>query len=134
MNMFSRRGQLIVLSGVFFLTSGFAFINYYLVLLGIFLIFASIIGLPFFKMSTFIENLEVERKIDRIKVFARDFFHVKVLVRNKGNRKIDWCRYSCVSNASRSGQRCWRWQERVLHCLFHWHLSNRNSSPPHETD
>lgn len=88
--MFSRRGQLIVLSGVFFLTSGFAFINYYLVLLGIFLILVSIIGLPFFKISTFIENLEVERKVDRTKVFARDFFHVKISVRNKGNKKIDF--------------------------------------------
>ncbi|MHA1238898.1 MAG: DUF58 domain-containing protein [Candidatus Odinarchaeia archaeon] len=86
--MFSKRGQLILLIGIFLLTGGFSATNYYLIAIGAMLIFSVTIGLPFFKLTTFIENLSVERKIDRVKVFAKDFLHVKIKVKNKSGRKI----------------------------------------------
>ncbi|MHA1835506.1 MAG: DUF58 domain-containing protein, partial [Candidatus Odinarchaeia archaeon] len=88
--MFTTRGQVLVISGVFFLTSGFAFINYYLVTLGVFLILASILNLPLFKRINYKKNLKVERKIDRGKVFAKDFVYVSLSVENLSNLDISY--------------------------------------------
>ena len=88
--MFTSRGQILVLGGVFFLTSGFAFINYYLVTLGIFLIIASVINLPFFKGTDLKNMVKIERTIDREKIFARDFINVSVKIMNKSRQRIDY--------------------------------------------
>lgn len=91
--MFTSRGQILVLTGVFLLTSGFAFINYYLLTIGVLLIFAAVLNLPFFKGSRYEENILVERTIDREKLFARDYLYVKVVIENVGNSGIDYLEF-----------------------------------------
>lgn len=86
--MFSKRGQLVLLVGVFFLAGGFSTASYMLLALGCLLIFASIVSLPFFKLTTFIENLTIERHIDRKKVFAKDLLYVHLKVKNNTGRRI----------------------------------------------
>jgi uncharacterized protein (DUF58 family) len=92
--MFTTRGQILVLLGVFLLTSGFAFINYYLVAIGVFLILASVINLPLFKRLDIDKIVDIERSIDREKMFARDFLNVKVKVTNRSNQRIDYFEFS----------------------------------------
>ncbi len=82
--MFTGRGQVLVLSGVFFLTAGFSFINYYLLAIGVMLIFAAVVNLPFFKLKKYRENIKVERSISSEKVFALDYLHVNVKIVNTG--------------------------------------------------
>lgn len=82
--MFTGRGQILVLSGVFLLTAGFSFINYYMLTIGVMLIFAAVVNLPFFKLKKYSENIRVERTLSSEKVFALDFLHVTVRIENRG--------------------------------------------------
>ncbi|MHA1409895.1 MAG: DUF58 domain-containing protein [Candidatus Odinarchaeia archaeon] len=88
--MFTSRGQILVLSGVFFLTSGFTFINYYLVALGVILILASVINLPFFKKINPEKVIEINRIISKEKIFAKDYLLVRLRIKNKGRQRIDY--------------------------------------------
>jgi uncharacterized protein (DUF58 family) len=87
--VFSERGRAVLLIGIFILVSGFAFINYILVVLGIFLIIGSVASSPFFQITMPVETLEVIREIDKRKIFQDDFIHVKVTVKNSGSHRID---------------------------------------------
>jgi uncharacterized protein (DUF58 family) len=80
----------VIVSGVFGLAFGFSSVNYYLVLLGIFLILASVISMPYFELAVNLDNIEITRTIDKEKVFAEDFVFVTVTVENKGNTRIDY--------------------------------------------
>ncbi|WEU39960.1 MAG: DUF58 domain-containing protein [Candidatus Odinarchaeum yellowstonii] len=82
--MFTSRGQILVLSGVFLLTAGFSFINYYLLAVGVMLIFAAVVNLPFFKLKNYSENIRIQRFLSSEKIFALDFLHVTVKIENTG--------------------------------------------------
>lgn len=88
--MLTSRGGVVIVSGVFCLVFGFSSVNYYLVLLGIFLILASVISLPYFELAVDLDNIEITRTIDKEKVFAEDFVFVTVSVENKGNLRVDY--------------------------------------------
>ncbi len=90
--MITRRGTTVTLIGVFLLTSGFAFSNYFLVLLASLLILSVVVGLPAFEVLGNVESVTVERNLDKVKVFANDFVHVTLTVKNEGHRAIDFLR------------------------------------------
>ena len=75
---------------VFFLTAGFAFVNYFLIYFGIILIFSTIISLPIFYYQMNIEELRVHRELEKEKVFKDDFVHVKVIIENTGKNSFDF--------------------------------------------
>ncbi|MFX1509111.1 MAG: DUF58 domain-containing protein [Promethearchaeota archaeon] len=87
--MFSERGRTVLLIGIFILVSGFAFINYVLVLAGIFLIIGSVASSPYFQLTMPVETLEVTREIDKRKIFQDDFVHIKLTIKNTGSHRID---------------------------------------------
>jgi len=88
--LLTARGGVVIVSGVFCLAFGFSSVNYYLVLLGIFLILASVISMPYFGLAVNLDNIEITRTIDKEKVFAEDFVFVTVTVENKGRLRIDY--------------------------------------------
>ena len=87
--VFSDRGRAVLLIGIFVLVAGFAFTNYVLTLLGIFLIIGSVASSPYFQLTMPVETLQVTREIDKRNIFQDDFFHVKLTVKNTGSHRID---------------------------------------------
>ncbi len=75
--------------GIFILVAGFAFTNYVLTILGIFLIVGSVASSPFFQLTMPVETLAVTRQIDKRNIFQDDFIHVKLIVKNTGAHRID---------------------------------------------
>ena len=75
---------------MFFLTAGFAFVNYYLIYFAILLLFSTIISLPVFYWQMNVEELRVHRELEKEKVFKDDFVHVKVVVENTGKNSFDF--------------------------------------------
>ncbi len=95
--MITERGFVVVFAGVLLLTSGFAFSNFYLTTLGVYLIVGLVVTLPLFATTANISGIEVDRKVDKVKVFSGDFLRVRVTIRNKSRRHFDfievWDRY-----------------------------------------
>lgn len=58
--------------------------------LGTLLLLASVIGLPFFRVSANASLIRVTRTVDREKAFAGEFVHVTVRVENTGRRRMDF--------------------------------------------
>ncbi|MFX1498656.1 MAG: DUF58 domain-containing protein [Promethearchaeota archaeon] len=88
--MFGGKGRTLILFSIFFLTAGFAFVNYYLIYFAILLLFSTIISLPVFYWSMNVEELRVHRELEKEKVFKDDFVHIKVIVENTGKRSFDF--------------------------------------------
>lgn len=88
---------MVVFAGVLLLTSGFAFSNYYLTVLGVYLIVGLVVTLPLFATTANISGIEVDRNVDKVKVFSGDFLRIRVTIRNKSRRHFDfievWDRY-----------------------------------------
>ena len=75
---------------VFFITAGFAFVNYFLLYFGILLLFSTIISLPIFHYKLNVEELIVHRELEKEKVFKDDFVHIKVVIENIGRHGFDF--------------------------------------------
>ena len=58
--------------------------------LGTLLLLASVIGLPFFRVSANASLIRVTRTVDREKAFAGEYVHVTVKVENTGRRRMDF--------------------------------------------
>ena len=58
--------------------------------LGTLLLIASVIGLPFFRMSANASLIKVTRSVDREKAFAGEYVHVTVKIENTGKRRMDF--------------------------------------------
>ncbi len=58
--------------------------------LGTLLLIASVIGLPFFRMSANASLIRVIRTVDREKAFAGEYIHVTVKIENTGKRRMDF--------------------------------------------
>ena len=58
--------------------------------LGTILLLASVIGLPFFRLSSNSSLIKVIRTVDREKAFAGEYVHVTVKVENTGKRRMDF--------------------------------------------
>ena len=80
--MLTARGGIAIVSGVFTFTFGFVTVNYFLVLVGVMVVIASVISMPYFALSANFEGVEVTRTLDKEKVFAEEFVHVTVKVVN----------------------------------------------------
>ena len=88
--MLGGKGRQLVLLGVFLLTAGFSFRSYYLILSGLFFLFATFVSLPGFESSMNIEELKVHREIDNRRIFRDDFCHIKVVIENTGGTRFDF--------------------------------------------
>ncbi|MHA1689432.1 MAG: DUF58 domain-containing protein [Promethearchaeota archaeon] len=88
--MLGGKGRSLVMFAVFFLTAGFAFINYFLIYFGIILLFSTVVSLPIFYYQMNVEELRVHRELEKEKVFKDDFVHVKVIIENIGNNNFDF--------------------------------------------
>lgn len=88
--MLTQRGFVVVFAGVLLLTSGFSFANFYLTLLGVYLIVGLVVTLPLFAMTANLSGIEVDRQIDKVKVFSGDFLRVKVTIKNSSKRHFDF--------------------------------------------
>ncbi|MHA2287648.1 MAG: DUF58 domain-containing protein [Promethearchaeota archaeon] len=88
--MLGGKGRTLVLFSVFFLTAGFAFVNYFLIYFAILLIFSTVVSLPLFYYQMNIEELRVSRELEKEKVFKDDFVHVKVVIENTGKNSFDF--------------------------------------------
>ncbi len=88
--MLGGKGRSLVVLGVFMLTAGFSFRSYYLILGGVFFLFATFISMPGFESSQQIDQLAVTRQLDNTRVFRDDFMHVKVTIKNKSNTRFDF--------------------------------------------
>ncbi|MHA2026457.1 MAG: DUF58 domain-containing protein [Candidatus Thorarchaeota archaeon] len=88
--MITQRGFMVVFSGVLLLTSGFSFQNFYLVLLGVYLVIGLVVTLPLFALTANLAGIEVDRQIDKVKVFSGDFIRVRVTIRNTSRRHFDF--------------------------------------------
>jgi len=75
---------------LFFLTAGFAFVNYFLIFFGVILILSTVISLPLFYYQMNVEELRVRREFDKEKVFKDDFVHLKVIIENIGRHNFDF--------------------------------------------
>jgi len=84
------KGRTLILFSVFFLTAGFAFVNYFLIFFAIILIFSTVISLPIFYWQMNIEELKVHRELEKEKVFKDDFVHIKVIIENTGRNSFDF--------------------------------------------
>lgn len=88
--MITQRGFVVVFAGVLLLTSGFSFVNFYLVLLGVYLVIGLVVTLPLFALTANLAGIEVDRQIDKVKVFSGDFLRVRVTIRNVSRRHFDF--------------------------------------------
>ena len=88
--MLGGKGRTLILFSVFFLTAGFAFVNYFLIFFAIILIFSTVISLPIFYWQMNIEELKVHRELEKEKVFKDDFVHIKVIIENTGRNSFDF--------------------------------------------
>jgi len=87
--MLGGKGRTLIIFAVFFLTAGFAFVNYFFIFFAILLLFSTIISLPLFYWQMNIEELRVHRELEKEKVFKDDFVHVKVIIKNTGKNSFD---------------------------------------------
>jgi uncharacterized protein (DUF58 family) len=88
--MITQRGFTLVFAGALLLTSGFSFVNFYLTLLGVYLFVGLVITLPLFALTANLSGIEVDRQIDKTKVFSGDFLRVRVTIRNTSHRHFDF--------------------------------------------
>ncbi len=88
--MITQRGFLVLFSGVLLLTSGFSFVNFYLTLLGVYLVIGLVVTLPLFALTANLAGIEVDRQIDKVKVFSGDFLRVRVTIKNVSRRHFDF--------------------------------------------
>lgn len=72
------------------MTSGFAYYNYYLLTLGAYLLVGLVVTLPTFAITANISDIEVDRKIDKARIFSGDFLRVRVMIRNRSRRAFDF--------------------------------------------
>ncbi|NHJ12631.1 MAG: DUF58 domain-containing protein [Candidatus Thorarchaeota archaeon] len=88
--MITQRGFVVIFAGVLLLTSGFVWANFYLTTLGVYLLIGLVVTLPLFALTANIAGIEVDREIDKVKVFSGDFVRVRVTVRNVSRRHFDF--------------------------------------------
>jgi uncharacterized protein (DUF58 family) len=88
--MITQRGFVVVFAGVLLITSGFSFVNFYLTILGVYLVIGLVVTLPLFAMTANVSGIVVDRQIDKVKVFSGDFLRVRVTIRNESRRHFDF--------------------------------------------
>jgi len=88
--MLGGKGRSLVVMGTFFLTAGFGYRNWYMIIIGIFFLFATFVSRPAFESTMNIEELKVTRKLDNTRIFRDDFMHVVVTIENTGGNRFDF--------------------------------------------
>jgi uncharacterized protein (DUF58 family) len=88
--MLGGKGRTLILFSVFFLTAGFAFVNYFFIYLAILSLFSTIISLPLFYWQMNVEELRVHRELEKKKIFKDDFVHIKVIIENTGKSSFEF--------------------------------------------
>ncbi len=88
--MITQRGFVVAFAGILLLTSGFSFVNWYLVVMGVYLIVGLVATLPLFALTANMAGIEVNRQVDKVKVFSGDFLRVRVTIKNASRRHFDF--------------------------------------------
>lgn len=88
--MLGGKGRSLLMLGVFFLCSGFAFQVYYLIIFALFCLFATVYSLPQFNSSLNVDDLKVERILESKTMFKDSFLHVKVKITNRGGSQFNF--------------------------------------------
>ncbi len=88
--MITQRGFGVLFAGILLLSSGFSYVNFYLTAIGVYLIVGLVVTLPFFAMAANLSGIQVERQVDKVRVFSGDFLRVRLTVRNDSNRNFDF--------------------------------------------
>ncbi|MCP4764587.1 MAG: hypothetical protein GY870_22625, partial [archaeon] len=88
--MLGGKGKTLVVFGIFFLTAGFAFESYYLIIFSLFCLFATIYSLPQFDASLNVDDLKVERILESKTMFRDSFLHVRVKITNTGGSQFNF--------------------------------------------
>ncbi|MHC1590478.1 MAG: DUF58 domain-containing protein, partial [Candidatus Helarchaeales archaeon] len=91
--MITERARYFILAGILFLFIGFWDFpgNFFLILLGVIFLLASVISIPFFEASVDVsDDLILERTYDKDKVFVNDFIHITIKIKNVGTRNYDY--------------------------------------------
>ncbi len=88
--MLGGNGRALLLFGIFFLTAGFAFEVYYLIVFSLFCLFATVFSLPQFDASLNVDDLKVERILESTTMFKDSFLHVKVRIENTGGSQFNF--------------------------------------------
>jgi uncharacterized protein (DUF58 family) len=88
--MLGGTGRTLIMFSVFFLTAGFAFVNYFFIYIAILLLFSTIISLPLFYWQMNVEELKVHRELEKKKIFKDDFVHIKVIIENTGKKSFEF--------------------------------------------
>ncbi|TFG25859.1 MAG: DUF58 domain-containing protein [Promethearchaeota archaeon] len=88
--MLGGKGRTLIVFSIFFLTAGFAFVNYFFIYFAILLLFSTIISLPLFYWQMNVEELRVHRELEKSKIFKDDFVHIKVIIENTGRNSFDF--------------------------------------------
>ena len=76
--MLTNRGRVLVLAGIFLIFWGYSFVNYYLAILGVAMLFMAAVSHPSFQASVSMEDVDIQRFIDKEKTFVDDFIHIKL--------------------------------------------------------
>lgn len=87
--MITSRAIIILILGIFILASGYSLTNMFLIVLGVFFIFSTIISMPKIAYIADPTQIEVRRELDKKSIFAGDFLLVTVHVRNKSLHSFD---------------------------------------------
>ncbi len=87
--MVTSRAILILILGIFVLASGYSLSNIFLVGLGVFFLFSSIISMPKIAYIADPTQIEVYRELDKKSIFAGDFLLVTVHIKNKSIHSFD---------------------------------------------
>lgn len=61
---------------------------WYFIILGVMLIFAVLLGLPFYRIGANPKSIEVQRRLSKPKAFAGDYVYIEVTVKNKSVNQI----------------------------------------------
>ncbi|TFG18253.1 MAG: DUF58 domain-containing protein [Promethearchaeota archaeon] len=85
-----KNGRALLLFGIFFIASGFAFTSYYLIIFGLFCLFAIVYSMPQFDSSLNVDDLKVERILESTTVFKDSFLHIKVRITNTGGSQFNF--------------------------------------------
>ena len=89
--MITERCKSIIIVGIMLLFLGFVINNFYVLLLGVFLLLGAVIDIPIFEASIDVnKDLQLERFYDKDKVFVNDFLQVSIRIKNAGNKNYNF--------------------------------------------
>ena len=54
------------------------------------MLFMAVVGIPGFQGAVQMKDIEIIRELDKDKTFVDDFVHIKIKIRNKSSKRVDY--------------------------------------------